>query len=199
MNYSSETSFAVPERAMDVRLCYGNNKNSLERCVDADWGNCTDDRKPYTGFVVIAGGGPISWDSRRQMTVALSSTVAKYMSIAKAKGGDSSVNIHERGGLKQPTNITGHDDNMGTLKLVENPVFHGRSKDKDFISNAVKNGLFEMEHVPSEKTMVDNFTKGPPKPKPFPCITSIEITTSQLRRSVTRFVLFCFSGINRYS
>lgn len=50
--------------------------------VDAGWASCLDDRKSYTGYVFMLVGGPKSWESRKQKTVALSSTEVKYMALS---------------------------------------------------------------------------------------------------------------------
>ena len=68
----------------DVGLIYGKTSDPLTGFVDADWANCEIDRKSYTGFVFILAGCPISWESRKQRTVALSSMEAEYMAISDA-------------------------------------------------------------------------------------------------------------------
>jgi hypothetical protein len=49
---------------------------------DSDWASNITDRKSVTGNFVTLGQGPISWLSRKQKTIALSSTEAKYMAIS---------------------------------------------------------------------------------------------------------------------
>ncbi|XP_074096337.1 uncharacterized protein LOC141525676 [Cotesia typhae] len=49
-----------------------------------DWGGCTVDRRSYSGYVFLFSGAAISWRSQKQRTVALSSTEAKYVSLAEA-------------------------------------------------------------------------------------------------------------------
>lgn len=61
---------------IDLGLYYGTNTSPIKGYVDADWGGCIEDRRSYTGFAFILGGSPISWDARKQRTVALSSTEA---------------------------------------------------------------------------------------------------------------------------
>jgi hypothetical protein len=51
--------------------------------VDADWGNCTEDRRSCTGFIFLLNGSPVSWDTKKQRTVALSTTEAEYMALAE--------------------------------------------------------------------------------------------------------------------
>lgn len=52
--------------------------------VDADWAGCDIDRKSYTGFVFKLGKSLISWESKKQKTVALSTTEAEYMALSDA-------------------------------------------------------------------------------------------------------------------
>jgi len=52
--------------------------------VDADWAGDKVDRKSYTGYTYFLAGGPISWRSEKQRSVALSSTDAEYMAISSA-------------------------------------------------------------------------------------------------------------------
>ena len=55
----------------------------LEIFVDVDWGG-GEDRKSTTGFITLINSAPVSWQSKHQPTVALSSTKAKYMAATQA-------------------------------------------------------------------------------------------------------------------
>ena len=61
------------------------NANLLWGWVDADWAGDTDTRRSHTGFVLMFNDGPISWKSRRQDSVALSTSEVEYM--AASEGG----------------------------------------------------------------------------------------------------------------
>jgi hypothetical protein len=52
--------------------------------ADSDWAGCVDDRKSTAGFVLLYAGCPLSWASKKQATVALSSAEAEYMAIGLA-------------------------------------------------------------------------------------------------------------------
>lgn len=52
--------------------------------VDADWGNSLDDRRSYSPYSFMLSGAPISWESKKQRTMALSSTEAEYMALKEA-------------------------------------------------------------------------------------------------------------------
>ena len=67
-----------------MKLVYTEDKESLQGFTDADWGSETTDRRSYYGYAFILSGGAISWCSRKQRTVALSSREAEYMSLTDA-------------------------------------------------------------------------------------------------------------------
>ena len=50
----------------------------LEGCIDADWARNVSDQRSTSGFFFSLGGGAITWSSKKQPTVALSSTEAEY-------------------------------------------------------------------------------------------------------------------------
>lgn len=64
-------------------LCYKPDNESLKRFVDADWGNNPDNRRSYTDYSFIFAGGPISWDWKKQRTVAFLSAEVEYMGLAE--------------------------------------------------------------------------------------------------------------------
>jgi len=50
---------------------------------NADWAGDLEDKRSTTGFVFIMGGGAISWSSKQQPTIALSTTEAEYRQVHK--------------------------------------------------------------------------------------------------------------------
>ncbi|XP_033611098.1 secreted RxLR effector protein 161-like [Cryptotermes secundus] len=55
----------------------------LEAFSDGDYAGDAKDRKSLTGYVIMMSGGPISWCSRKQSIVALSTTEAKHIAAAE--------------------------------------------------------------------------------------------------------------------
>jgi hypothetical protein len=82
--------------------------------------------KSYTGFVFKLEGA-VSWESRRQCTIALSSTEAENMAVAEA----TEKTMYRKGFLGEilgeQRSIVLYSDNQGTQKLACNPVFHNRT------------------------------------------------------------------------
>lgn len=59
-----------------------NSESAFDVYCDADWGNKLNDRYSVTGSCIKVNGGLISWYSKRQKTVALSTTEAEYMALS---------------------------------------------------------------------------------------------------------------------
>ena len=65
-------------------LTYGPATFELSAYCDASYAGCLDTRRSTTGYVFILNGGAITWTSRLQPTVAVSTTEAEYMAAAAA-------------------------------------------------------------------------------------------------------------------
>lgn len=162
----------------DVGLRFLKSTESLTGFVDADWANCLDDRRSYTGYAFILGGGPISWESRKQRTVALSSTEAEYMALTEAT--KEAMYLRQfliELGFENLANVRVFNDNNGALKLSENPVFHQRTKHINvrhhFVRDVVKSGLLKVEHISTDDMAADVLTKGLSGPKHVKCLKKL--------------------------
>ena len=67
----------------DYELKYGPS-GGVEGFTDANWGNDIDDRHSICGYAFVLNGGAISWSSKKQPVVALSSTEAEYIAVTHA-------------------------------------------------------------------------------------------------------------------
>lgn len=156
----------------DLKLIYQNNHVNLEGYVDADWGGNTVDRKSYTGFVFSFGGCPITWESRKQTSVALSSTEAEYVAASEAAKEAIYLKrlLNEINAWKDGPVIL-HIDNQGAKKLAENPVYHKRSKHIDIrfhhIRDLVHKQEIRLEHCPTANMVADVMTKNLSKTKHY--------------------------------
>jgi len=61
------------------------NPNVLWGWVDADWAGDTNTRRSHTGYILMMNGGPISWKSRRQDNVSLSTSKAEFVAASQAE------------------------------------------------------------------------------------------------------------------
>ena len=104
------------------------NSNSFYGYADAAYANM-DDYKLTSGYVFIAGGGTITWRSKKQTTIALSSMEAEYVALSEAGREICWLrNLYQELGYTQefPTLLKG--DNDGSIAKACNPQFHKRSK-----------------------------------------------------------------------
>lgn len=149
----------------NYNLKFESKGTPLQGFTDADWGGDINDRKSYTGFVFVLAGGAVSWQSRKQKSIALSSTEAEYMSLTQA----AKEGVYLRNFLKElemnnlTEKITIFSDNQSAIKLVKNNVHHSRTKHIDiqhhFVREVYEQGFVDISYVPSENMIADIFTK----------------------------------------
>jgi hypothetical protein len=76
--------YAVSTKNYSIKYGGNNGTIRINRYADADWGSNLIQWKSTTGYVFMMNGGPISWTSKKQTTVALSTMEAKYMALSDA-------------------------------------------------------------------------------------------------------------------
>ena len=159
------------KKTINFGLIFRNTTEPLFGYTDADWGNCPNDRKSYTGYCFIFNGSAITWESRKQSTVALSSTEAEYMALSDAtKEGIYLIKLLNEiwdESIEKDLILT---DYKGSIKLTENPVFRKRTKHIDirhFIRESLKNGQIDVSYVSTEKMGADLLTKALPSVKHY--------------------------------
>jgi hypothetical protein len=162
---------------VDLGLVYEPDSDPLTGFVDADWGSCTEDRRSFTGYIFLLNGGPVSWDSRKQRTVALSTTEAEYMALSEGvKEAIYLQRLLQELGADEMIGSVVFCDNKGSLRLAENPTFHARSKHIDirhhFVRDVLRTKRVTLEHVPTDHQVADFLTKGLPKMKHSWCVES---------------------------
>ena len=97
--------------------------------TDSNWAGCASDKKSTSGCCFGLGLVVVSWFSRKQQSVALSSAEAEYMAASLASC--EAIWLRKMlfglfGQALRPSVI--YCDNQSCIKLTENPVFHDRSK-----------------------------------------------------------------------
>lgn len=65
-------------------LLKANDELCLQAFSDFGWAPCLDSRKSITSYIVLLGGSPITWKSKKQSIVSKSSSEAEYMAMAIA-------------------------------------------------------------------------------------------------------------------
>jgi hypothetical protein len=137
---------------------------------DADWGSDVTTSKSVSGYVFYLSGGVVSWSSKKQTSVALSSTEAEYMALAHATQEAVWLRslLHELG-FQESSPTTIFEDNQSSIALAKNPVFHPRTKHVrikyHFTRDKIDTNEIRLEYIPSERMVADALTKALPRPK----------------------------------
>jgi hypothetical protein len=130
---------------------------------DSDYAGCKLDRKSTSGTCQFLGRSLVSWSSKKQNSVALSTAEAEYV----AAGACCSQLLWMRLTLRdfgcKFSKVPLLCDNESVIKLANNPVNHSRTKHKDirhhFLRDNEAKGDDSLSHVSTDKQLADIFTK----------------------------------------
>jgi hypothetical protein len=131
---------------------------------DADWANDKGDRRSITGWVAKLNGDPVSWSSKKQRVVALSTCEAELYAEAAAiqevlwlRGLMAELGLHTQ------TGSTVYGDNQSAIAATANGVKSERTKHVDvkyhFVTETVERGQVTLRWVPTAQQQADIFTK----------------------------------------
>ena len=148
-------------------LTLGGLPPQITAFMDADWGSNRDDQRSIGAYVVKIGCGSVSWKSKKQTCVALSSMEAEYMALCQAaKESVWMVDFLRDLGISIHNTMVVNSDNQGAIALAKNPVFHDRSKHIDiqfhFTRKLVKKGRIGLNYIPTQEMVADILTKALP-------------------------------------
>jgi hypothetical protein len=150
---------------MDYGLSYdGDHDFTLSGYSDADWAGSVADRKSTSGCCFSLGSTMISWQSRKQSSIALNTAEAEY--IATCSTSCEAIWLRKLlTGLfdleMEATTIL--CDNQSCIKMTENHVFHDRSKHIEiryhFIRDMVQRGALKLQYISTDEQVADVLTK----------------------------------------
>jgi hypothetical protein len=145
----------------------------LEGYTDSDWAGDLDSRRSTSAYVMMIGGTAVSWKSKRQDSVALSSTEAEYIASTQAcKEVLWAKDFLWELGFAQGT-VQMFTDNQSTIKVMRNPVGHGRMKHIElqayFVRDLIERGEVDFKFCSTDVQVADNLTKAVPREKVEAC------------------------------
>jgi len=148
-----------------LSLTYKGQLQMLRGFTDADWAGCRQTRRSTAGYLFNIGSGAISWQSKRQNIVALSTCEAEFMGQTQATKEAIWLRrlLHElnMGQGQRATIICG--DNQGAIALAANPQYHSRTKhmeiQRKWQGEVQDAGTVELKYIPTSEQIADGFTK----------------------------------------
>ena len=148
----------------------GSKKDQIQLTgyVDADWGGNLNGCKSQSGYLFSICGGITSWASKKQTTVALSSTEAEYVAASLA----TQEAIWLRSLLADLKFVQGKptiifEDNQGAIAFSKNPKYHARTKNIDvkhhFVRDKSESGEIILTYCSTNDMIADMLTKALPR------------------------------------
>jgi hypothetical protein len=135
---------------------------------DSDWAEDCHNRQSTSAYTFWIGDGAISWESRKQATVSLSSTEAEYKAMSDScKEAVWLRNILSELCLRPKAALPLHVDNEEAEALAKNQEHHTRTKHINaryhFVCHCVKRGRLTILHVSTKDMLADMLTKPLPQ------------------------------------
>lgn len=152
-----------------LKLCFGGGESVLTGYTDSDMAGDIDTFRSTSGYLTTFAGGAVSWQSRLQKCVALSTTEAEFIAVTEA--------CKELLYLKRFLKELGCSqkryvllcDSQSAIHLGKHPTFHSKSKHIDvryhWIRDVLDEKLIELEKVHTDDNGADMMTKALPRCK----------------------------------
>jgi hypothetical protein len=160
--------FCYLKGTRDFWLVFGNDGPSISGYTDAD-GMANEDRHAISGYAFLIDGGAVSWSSKRQPIVTLSTAEAEY--VAATHAAKEAVWLREFiSEIYEPQDpLTLYSDSQSTIALAKNEQHHARTKHIDirfhFIRYVIEAGKITIDYCPTNNMVADTLTKALPSAK----------------------------------
>ena len=160
-------------------LCFGGSNTTLQGYADSDMAGDRDSSRSTTGYVFTVGGTAVSWISRLQRVVALSSAEAEYVALTEAsKEMIWLQRFMEELGKKQESSRL-YCDSQSAIHLAKNSAFHSKTKHIQlryhFIRSVLEDGQLKLEKIHTSQNPADMLTKAVTREKLSTCSVSVGI------------------------
>ena len=151
---------------MDYVLCYQGLDLRLIGYNDADWGSDLDECKSTSSYALLLNNGVITWSSKKQLYIALSTMEAEYVACSTA--------VQEAVWLRRffqhlevvkdaSDPMTIHCDSTAALAYAKDPKYHGKTKHIDIryhsIHDIVTHKEVVLKHISTTRMIANPLTK----------------------------------------
>ena len=150
----------------DYVLCYQGRDLRLIGYTDADWGGDPDQRKSTSGYAFLLNDCAISWGSKKQYCIALSTMEVEYVACSSAIQEAIWLRkfLQDMGVVKIAFDpVTLYCDSKAALAYAKDPKYHGKTKHIQiryhFARDIITQNEVVLKHIPTNEMVVDLFTK----------------------------------------
>ena len=180
--------FRYLKGTLDTVITYdGNENNDMVIYSDADFAGDLDDRRSCSGYISVQQNGAISWASKRQQTVALSTTEAEYMALSAAVQEAEWLYQLRRELLNQSDAVKMYCDNKSSICLAKTNMYSSRTKHIDvkhhFVREKISEGEIVVEYISTDQMAADFLTKPLTQEKMNTCKTLVGLRTTKSHSS----------------
>ena len=161
---TSLRDLSLPEAYLSSLAAKESAGVTMDANVDADYANSLDDRRSVTGFVNFMAEGPVTWQSRTQASVALSTMEAEYMALAaETQEAIWQMMVLQELGVEISGPIVIREDNKACQMFADHAGNFSRTKHIDvryhFVRECLTRGDIRIDYVRTEEQVADIFTK----------------------------------------
>lgn len=147
---------------------------AIEIYADADWAGDTNDSKSRSGIIIKVAGVPVLWQSKKQTSVASSTTTAEYFALSQAIDEAQCIqDVIQTTGYIPITPTIAYQDNLSTIQVAASfvPTSKGRHLRLKFhgVRDKVQSGEVKLIPVSTEQMDADIMTKAQKLPQYLEC------------------------------
>lgn len=155
--------YLVGTKDKGIKFKINGDISMLNAYCDSDYANDIHNRRSTSGYAILFCEGPISWCSKQQPIVALSSTEAEYIAAADCIKETLYLKSFLTELINLKINITLNIDNQSSIQLIKAGYFNKRSKHIDvryyFIHEHYVKGNIIIKYCPTDQQIADILTK----------------------------------------
>ncbi len=165
----------------ELWLSYGGTAKEMEGYADAD-GSMMEDRRAISGYAFIINGGAVSWSTKKQEIVSLSTTESEYIAATYAAKEALWLRslIFQIFSTSFPA-TTLFSNNQSAIVLTKEHQYHARTKHIDvryhFIRWIIEEGKLQLIYCPTHEMVANTLMKALPSAKVKHFATALGLVT----------------------